>query len=91
MPEKDLHNQSGSDAFDRNLEAMRINEVKQDLGFPVEEVAGTPPVPLTNEQYGHLHDWDVFIEDIIPKMEADHAKAHEIKPFEFRQFNPDHE
>lgn len=91
MSAEHFSNQSASDAFDRNLEAMRIVEVKEDLGFLVEEVAGSPPVPLTNEQYGHLHDWDVFIEDIIPKMEADHAKAHEIKPFEFRQFNPDHE
>lgn len=77
--------------FDRNLEAMRITEVKQDLGFPVEEAIGNPPLPLTPEQYGKLHEWDLFIEDIVPKLEADHQKAHEIKPWEFRQFNPDHE
>jgi len=76
--------------FDRNLEAMRINEVKEDLGYPVEEVSGVPTT-LTPEQFGHLHDWDVFIEDIVPKLKADHDKAHEIKPFEYRQFNPDHE
>lgn len=76
--------------FDRNLEAMRITEVKQDLGYPVEEVSGTPST-LTPEQHGQLHDWDVWLADLFPKMEADHKKAHEIKPWEFRQHNPDYE
>lgn len=85
MSKEGFSHQSESDAFDRNLEAMRIVEVKQDLGFPVEEVASNP-VTLTPDQYGQLHAWDVFIEDITPKLEADRAKAHEITLWEKRQF-----
>lgn len=42
--------------------------------------------PLDNEQHEALHGWDVWLEDLFPKMDADKAKVHEIKPWEFRQF-----
>lgn len=88
MGVEDFDQQSYADAFDRNLEQMRILEVMEGLAYPIEELAGKE-VTLTPDQYGNLHAWDVFLEDVIPRMEQDHAKAHEIKPFEFRQFNHD--
>ena len=86
MSAENFNQQSYADAFDRNMEAMRIDEVKEALGFMVEEVSGNSAPPLTPEQYGHLHDWDLFIQDIVPKLEADHAKAHEVTLWEKRQF-----
>lgn len=88
MQESDFSSQSYAEAFDRNLEQMRILEVMEGLAYPIEELAGRE-INLTPDQYGQLHAWDVFLEDVIPRMEQDHAKAHEIKPFEFRQFNHD--
>ena len=85
MGVENFDQQSYADAFDRNLEAMRISEVMEGLAYPIEELAGKE-VPLTPDQYGQLHAWDVFLEDVIPRMEADRAKVHEIKPWEFRQF-----
>lgn len=49
----------------------------------IEEAAGKDTV--TPEQYGKLHEWDIFIEDIIPKLEEDKRKAHEITLFEMKQ------
>jgi len=72
--------------FDRNLEAMRIEEVKEDLGYPVEEAVGIPPKPLENEQQEALHGWDVWLEDLFPKMDSDKARQHEITEWEKRQF-----
>lgn len=85
MGVEDFDQQSYADAFDRNLEQMRINEVKEGLAYPIEELAGKE-VTLTPDQYGQLHAWDVFLEDVIPRMEQDKAKAHEITPWETRQF-----
>lgn len=85
MTEADFSQQSYADAFDRNLSAMRISEVKKAVAYPIEELAGKE-VTLTPDQHGQLHAWDVFLEDVIPRMEQDRAKQHEIKPWEFRQF-----
>ena len=93
MEKREWDQQSYADAFDRNLEGMRIEEIKEALGFmveedvayPIEELAGKE-VHLTPDQYGSLHAWDIFLEDVIPRMEQDKAKAHEIKDWEKRQF-----
>lgn len=86
MGVENFDQQSYADAFDRNLEGMRVAEVKEALGFMVEEVSGIPQEPLQGEQIEALHGWDVWLDDLFPKMDADKAKAHEIKPWEFRQF-----
>lgn len=86
MSAENFNQQSYADAFDRNLDAMRIEEIKEALGFMVEEVSGIPQEPLDNAQHEALHGWDVWLDDLFPKMDADKAKVHEIKPWEFRQF-----
>lgn len=90
MERDQFRGQHDVEAFDRNLEAQRISEVKEGLAYPVEELAGKE-VTLTPEQHGNLHAWDVFMEELFPQMDADHKRMHDIKPWEFRQFNPDHE
>lgn len=39
---------------------------------------------ITPEQYGQLHAWDIYLEEITPQLEADRKKIHEIKPYEMR-------
>lgn len=36
--------------------------------YPIQEVAGQS---ITAEQYGHLHDWDVYLENTFAQLEAD--------------------
>lgn len=86
MGVENFDQQSYADAFDRNLDAMRIEEIKEALGFMVEEVSGIPQEPLDNEQHEALHGWDVWLDDLFPKMEADKAKQHEVTLWERRQF-----
>lgn len=86
MSAENFNQQSYADAFDRNMEAMRIDEVKEALGFLFDEVAGTPQEPLQGEQIEALHGWDVWLDDLFPKMDADKAKQHEITEWEKRQF-----
>lgn len=93
MGVENFDQQSYADAFDRNLEGMRIEEIKEALGFmvepgfayPIEELSGRE-VTLAPQENAHLKEIDAWIADIVPRMEADRAKAHEIKPWEFRQF-----
>lgn len=42
--------------------------------------------PLDNAQHEALHGWDVWLEDLFPKLDSDRAKQHEITPWEVRQF-----
>lgn len=49
---------------------------------PQHQVSKTP---ITPDQYGQLHAWDAFLEDIVPQLEADRQKMHAITPFEMRQ------
>lgn len=56
MGVENFDQQSYADAFDRNLEGMRITEVKEALGFMVEEVAGIPQEPSKVSKLRHYMD-----------------------------------
>jgi hypothetical protein len=40
--------------------------------------------PITPEQYGQLHAWDIFLEELTPQLEADRKRMHAITPYEMR-------
>ena len=61
--------------------------MERERPYQLEEVAGKEPEPLTEEQLQRLLTWDGLLAELFPKMEEDHRKAHEIKAWEFRQFD----
>lgn len=40
---------------------------------------------ITPQQFGNLHSWDVFLEQVVPQLEEDRKRMHEITPFELKQ------
>lgn len=48
--------------------------------------AATNPTPITNEQWGRLHDWDCYIGDLKPQPRnwLEHWKKLEKKDIERR-------
>lgn len=53
----------------------------EDMGV-IAEAAGKDTV--TPEQYGHLHDWDLWMEDLFPQLDELHEKVHGLTPWEMK-------